>query len=131
MLAFTAGNEHSGSDDSPYLLVDLFNHEEGYAQFPNNPGNDMLKNKGDFWRFSLKKDLKLKKSCITKADINKIVVQNGGNDGWQIGSIFTILRSGWYYTVVTANVGLNKYVDGNGKGSISFHQIGLTKTYNS
>ena len=130
-MGFTSGSVHSGSDNSPYLFVDLYNHEEGYARFPDNPGNDMLKNKGDFWKFSLKSDLKLKKSCITKADINKIVVHNGGNDGWKIESIFTILRSGWYYTVVTANVGLNKFVDGDPVGKISFHQISLTKTYNS
>ncbi|CAI8050271.1 hypothetical protein GBAR_LOCUS27625 [Geodia barretti] len=120
-MGFTSGSSHSDSDDLPYLSVDLSNHEKGSARFPNNPGKDMLKNKGDFWKFSLKSDLKLKKSCITKADINKIVVHNGGNDGWKIESIFTILRSGWYYTVVTADVGLNTIVDGNPVGTNSFH----------
>jgi hypothetical protein len=131
VMGFTSGSTSSGSDHLPYLFVDLYNHEEGFARFPNNPGNDMLENKGDFWKFSLKSDLKLKKSCITKADINKIVVHNGGNDGWKIESIFTILRSGSYYTVVTANVGLNKFVDGNPNRKNAFHQISLTKTYNS
>ena len=112
-MAFTSGTKNAGSDDHPYLFVGLYNHEEGSARFPNHPGNDMLENKGDFWRFNLKKDLKLRKSCISNADTNKIVVHNGGNDGWKIESIVTILRSGWYYTVLTANIDLNKFVDGN------------------
>ena len=127
-MAFTSGSDNSGSVDLPYLFVDLYNHEEGYHEFPKNSGSDLLKSKGDFWKFSLKGDLELKQSCITKADINKVVVHNGGNDGWKIESIFTILRSGSYYTVVTADVGFNKFVDGNPKGKKSFHQISLTKT---
>ena len=130
-MAFTSGTKNAGSDHHPYLFVDLYNHEEGSARFPNRPGNDMMKNKGDFWRFNLKKDFKLRKRCISKADINKIVVHNGGNDGWKIESIVTILRSGWYYTVVTADIDLNQFVDGNPKGSMSFNQIELTKTYNA
>ena len=130
-MGFTSGSGNSNSRNLPYLFVDLYNHEEGSARFPNNPGKDMRKNKGDFWKFSLKKDLKLTKCCITKADIKKIVVRNGGNDGWKIESIFTILRSGSYYTVVTADVGLNTIVDGNPKGKKAFRQISLTKTYDS
>ena len=131
VMGFTSGSKHAGSDDHPYLIIDLNNHEHGSARFPNRPGNDMLENKGDFWRFSLKSDLKFRKSCITKADIKKVIVQNGGKDGWKIESIVTILRSGWYYTVVTADISLNKFVDGNPSGKHSFRQITLTKTYNS
>ena len=131
VMAFTSGSRNAGSDDLPYLLVDLFNHEEGAAPFPNRPGNDMLENKGDFWRFNLRRDLKLRKSCIRKADFNTIVIQNGGNDGWKIESIVTILRTGSYYTVLTANIDFHTFVDGNPSGSRSFHQITLAKTSNA
>jgi hypothetical protein len=127
VMAFTSGARYAGSDDHPYLLVDLFNHEEGAARFPDNPGNDMLENKGDLWIFSLRSALKLRKSCITKADINKIVVHNGGNDGWKIASIITILRAGRYYSVMTADIGLYHFVDGDLNVTPSSHQITLTK----
>ena len=47
--------------------------------------NDQQRNKGDFWIFDLRHTLRFKKS-------KKVVVHNGGNDGWRIKPIITILR---------------------------------------
>ena len=91
-----------------------------------------MRNKGDFWIFDLRHTLGFKKSCIRKADIKKVVVENGGKDGWRIESIITILRfSQRGYSIVTADIGLHTAVDRNlSKGdSHSFPQITLTKNY--
>ena len=132
-MAFTAGSKHAKSNDLPYLSVTLNNHEHGTARFPNRPGDDQQRNKGDFWTFDLRRNLGFKKGCITKADIKSIVVQNGGKDGWRIESIITILRFGQSdYSIVTADIGTNKAVDRNpSKGDrSSFREITLNKTYN-
>ena len=127
-MAFTAGSKHAKSNDLPYLSITLKNNKHSTARFPNRPGDDQQRNKGDFWIFNLKRN-----RCITKADIKKVVVQNGGKDGWRIESIITILRFGQRdYSIVTADIGINKAVDRTpSKGDrSSFRQITLNKTYN-
>ena len=112
-MGFTSGVVNAGSDNSPYLFLDLINHEDGYVKFPNNPGDDYVANKGDLFCISIK-DFKFKQSCIKKSDINKVVIHNGGNDGWHIASVVTMLTSGSYYSLLTVNIGLNDWVDGDG-----------------
>ena len=129
-MAFTAGNKHAGSNDLPSLTVHLKNYETGSARFPNRPGDDQQRNKGDFWRFNIRKDLHLKKWCITESDIKAITVVNGGKDEWRIQSIVTILRSGAYFSIVTADIDINRAIDQEPKiSSNRFKQISLTKTY--
>ena len=125
-MAFTSGSGDAGSDDSPYLYVHLTN-EQGSTRFYDRPGNDMSGNKGDFWIFNLYTDLGLADSCITKDDVQRIVIQNGGNDGWKIESIMTTLAVRNQYTVVTADIHLNKWVDGNPSGGDSSTSITLSR----
>ena len=66
---------------------------------------------------------RFRNGCIRKQDVNKIIIQNGGNDGWKISSIMTVLRVGNYYTVLTADMGINRWIDGDSNP----HQITLTK----
>ena len=126
VMAFTGDGKYAGSDDSPYLVIDLANGEHAVAQFPDNPGDDMTRNKGDFWRFNLRTDLHLEKSCITKADVSNVIIQNGGNDAWTIASITTILASHRVYTVVTADIWLNWSVDGNPDADRTSPNVRLT-----
>ena len=122
-MAFTSTDKNSGSDDLPTLEIYLGDGTIGRTVFADNRGEDQQKGKGDFWRFTLS-NLGLQNKCVTKDVINQIRVQNGGKDGWKINSIITILRSGWYYTVATADIDLNTFLDGNG----SVKTISLTKT---
>ena len=48
----------------------------------------------------------------------------GGTDGWKIASVFTILQSGHYFTVVTADVDLNIKIKKNNPPE----SVTLTKT---
>ena len=130
-MAFTSGSSDAGSDDSPYLFLYLFTNEHSSARFSDRPGNDMSKNKGDFWIFNLYTDLGLSDSCITKDDVQSIVIHNGGNDGWKIESVMTTLASGTQYTVVTADIHLNKWVDGNPSGAGTATSITLSRASDS
>lgn len=121
-MAFTSGDSGANSKDSPYLFIDLYTHEEGYVRFYKRPGN-MVRNKGDVWRWDMKV-FKFKKRCITKEMIHKVVIHNGGNDGWKISSVVTILRNGKQFAILTADMELNKWIDGNSKHP---HQLTLTK----
>ena len=127
VMAFTSGKRDAGSDNLPYLFLDLYTHRNGYVRIPDNPGNDMLENKGDLWKIPISSVSKLGKKCMKKEEINKIVIHNGGNDGWLIESVVTVLRAGRYYTVLTANIGMNYGIDGDLNLKPSSHQITLTK----
>ena len=125
-MAFTSGSGDAGSDDSPYLYVHL-TKKHGSARFYDRPGDDMSSNEGDFWIFNLKTDLGLTDNCITKDDIKDIFIENGGNDGWKIESVMTTLAAGTKYTVVTADIHLNKWVDGNPDEADSSTSITLSR----
>ena len=125
-MAFTSGSSSAGSGHSPYLYVYLTN-EQGSTIFYDRYGDDMYQNKGDLWIFNLKTDLGLTDTCITKDDVQSIVIQNGGNDGWKIESVMTTLAAGSQYTVVTADIHLNKWVDGNPSGGDSSTSITLSR----
>ena len=112
-MGFTSGRSGAGSDNSAYLFLDLTNHEDGYVKFPDNPGDDYVANKGDLFQIRIT-DFKFKLNCVRKCDINKVVIHNGGNDGWHIASVVTMLNYGSYYSLLTVNIGLNDWVDGNG-----------------
>lgn len=122
--AFTSGVKNAGSDNSPHLSVKLRTGEEKTLRLYDRPGNDMLSNKGDLWTLKISAFHFKTDSCIRKKDIGEIIVHNGGNDGWNIESILTILHSANTFEVITANMHVNRWVDGN--GSVQQRQYALT-----
>ena len=127
IMAFTSGSAHAESKHRPYLSLTLRSRQSGSIHLPDNPGNDQMKNKGDLWKLSISSIFKGRRSCVRKGDIDKVVLRNGGNDGWKIESLATVLGYRGYYTVLTADIGFNKVIDGNGKPST--HEITLTNVY--
>ena len=124
VMGFTGDKHSAGSSDSPYLFLDLTNHESGSALFPDNTGNDMERNKGDFWRIPISA-FGFSKACILKDDIDNVFVQEGGNDGWYISSIFTAVAAGSQYKLLSVDVDVDRWIDGN--GSESETHLTLTK----
>ena len=112
VMAFTSGGKTSGSHDLPYLVLILNDKEVGEAIFPDNPGNDMLKNKGDCWNISMS-SFNFKKSCITKADIISVLIKEGGDNGWKIASVITVVFDGQRYEILTTNMNANRWIDGD------------------
>ena len=124
MLAFTHDEKHAGTDDLPYLDVYFTTGASSLVRFPNYGYDEINRHYGDFFRFSVGSSLG-RSDCITKDSIDHIKLVNGGKDGWKIGSVFTILRSAHYYTVVTADVDLDVKIKKNNPPE----SVTLTKTY--
>ena len=113
VMAFTSGYSHAGSDDSPILYVYLNGQKRGhYVPLYDRAGDDMYPNKGDIWKYSISSLLDT--TCISKGDIRSIAIHNGGNDGWNIESVMTVLRGSNYYAIVSADMDIYRWIDGDG-----------------
>ena len=113
-MGFTSGLKNAGSDDSPLIEIDLNNDEQKKVRFPDNPGNDMVKNGEDLWTIPIS-SFKFKETCIRKGDIRKVAVKEGGNDGWNIESIVTMVSTeGGTLSLLTVDRNINRWIDGNG-----------------
>ena len=112
MIMFTSGVNHAGSDDSPYISVRLRNGETKHLLLYNRPGNDMLPNKGDLWKVFIN-SFGFSDNCIVKSDIAEVTIEEGGNDGVNIESIMTVLHGGQMFQMLTANMHVNCWVDGD------------------
>ena len=124
VMGFTSGLKRAGSDDDPFIEIRLFNREKKTVRFPDNSGNDMVRKKGDLWTIPFSKFGF--KSCVKKGNVESVVVKPGGNDGWNIQSIVTMVStSGSEKQLLTSDMGVNRWIDGNGPSAEK--QLQLTK----
>ena len=95
MLGFTSGKKSAQSDDLPFIEITLQNDKTRKLRFPDdNKIDHMTKNRGDIWEFPLFfKNEQFEGSCVERADIKSVVVKQGGNNGWNIKSIVTFVRT--------------------------------------
>ena len=125
VMAFTSGLKDAGSNTAHSIGLYVSPNEHIYKTLPNNPGDDMTKNKGDLWTLPISQ-FGFENECFWKDDIYKVVIENGGNGGWNIGSIVTMIgANNTDFALLTANMGVNRWVDGN-SGS-SYYEFILTK----
>lgn len=105
VMAFTSGLPSAGSD-SPYQIQ--LHYNSGTVRtisLYDRPGDDYLENKGDLWQFSLS-------GCITLSAISQVSIVADGTDGWNIGSVVTLVRdSQGRIQVLTRNFGSNFWID--------------------
>ena len=118
VIAFTSNLGHAGSDDSPYIYIVLRSGEAQHLMLYDRPGNDMLENKGDLWRIPIRQ-FHFREHCISKNSISQVLIKQGGNDGWNIESIMTMLD----YDILTVDFHINRWIDGN--GDLSHRQFAL------
>ena len=116
MLGFTSGLDHAGSNTLPFIEITLYDNKTHSLRFPDGPANDMTKNKGDIWEFPLfLKDGSFEGSCVERANIKSVAVKQGGDDGWNIKSIVTIVRTdSGVFQLFTVDLDVNRWIDGNG-----------------
>ena len=112
VMAFTSGIGYAGSDDSHYITVILDDGEEEQQKLYDRPGNDMYPNKGDLWKISIQ-GFGFGQQCITKRCISRVLIQEGGGDGWNIESIVTVLEYPGRYEILTADFHVNRWIDGD------------------
>ena len=109
VIAQTSGEKYADTDDSPYLHLTLTEGRGGgSAQFPDNPGDDMERNKEDTWEISIGSFGF--SQCLTKSDISTVYLTPGGSDGWKIYWIRTMVVSGYGSQELTYNF-LNRWLD--------------------
>ncbi len=64
---------------------------------------------------------KLKFQCVHRSNITQVRIESGGNDGWNIASVTTLIPNGdGDYTKLTDNPSFNKWVDGNQEENYSY-----------
>ena len=111
-MAFTSGLPSAGSDSTyriQLLSVNQYDNGESTSvqsiPFYDRPGDDLLSNKGDLWQFSLS-------GCITLSALSSVAIIAAGTDGWNIGSIVTLVGdSVGRIQVLTRNFNANFWID--------------------
>jgi hypothetical protein len=103
-MAFTSGLPSAGSD-STYQIQLRYSGTVRTFPFYDRPGDDLQSNKGDLWRFSLS-------GCITLSAISGASIVADGTDGWNIGSVVTLVRDTLgRIQVLTRDFGANFWID--------------------
>ena len=120
-MGFTSGLANAGSDDAHSIEVRASGITKR-ALLPDLPAKDYMKNKGDLWIVPISRLGFV--GCIRKANIETIAIEESGNDGWNIESMVTFVRSGSSYELATMDFHVNKWIDGNGLSS--HHRLDLT-----
>lgn len=112
-MAFTSGVGSAGSDTSHMVEVQLSGYQVRNLRLYNRPGDDMLAHKGDLWELNFA-DFHFTYSCIRITEIRRVSILEGGNDGWNIDSIVTLVKdSSGGIQVLTQDLDVNRWIDGN------------------
>ena len=129
VMAFTSGLLHADSVNFPTITVKLTNGEEKSVQLYDHPDvNDMMIDKGDLWKFPINAfQFTINNGCVTKSDIVQVTIKNGGNDGWNIESVVTTLHFGSSYVLLTTNMHVNRWIDGNYSPSTLSYVLSIVK----
>lgn len=84
--------------------------------FYDRPGDDLQSNKGDLWEFSLSGN------CITLSAIQRVSIVADGTDGWNIGSVVTLVRDPvGRIQVLTRDFDANFWIDTDNGYDRPFH----------
>ena len=123
VLAFTSGLSYAGSDDCPKIEIQAGGHIRS-LNLPDLPGNEHQKNKGDLWKIEIS-DFSFP-GCITTRDIEKISIEEDGNDGWNIDSIVTFFKSNPdSYQLASVDFDENRWIDGDQEVSEERFELNL------
>ena len=126
-MGFTSGLDYAGTDVSHAVTIGLADGVTKLSLLPNLPEQDYQKHKGDLWKISFKDDFLLN-YCVMKYDIRSIAIMENGDDGWNIETIVTFIKSGNDYELATSDFHVNHWIDGNRKGD-SHRRLDLTLVF--
>lgn len=102
VVGVTSGADHADSDTGHNACI---NHQ--CHKLPDLPGDDKLKNKGDWYNMANWNGMKI-------CDVNDFRFKQGGNDGWQIAKVTVLIRgnNGRVYVPVFRD-SFNRWIDGD------------------
>ena len=67
----------------------------------------------DLWKYNIA-SFHFPFSCVTISNIKKVSIIESGNDGWNIDSIVTLVGAGGRFKVLTQDLDVYRWIDGNG-----------------
>ena len=114
IMAFTSGRKNAESDGRHTVEI----RARGYVRklrLYDRPGNDYAKHKGDLWKINIASFSF--PFCLTISNIQRVSIIESSNDGWNIDSIVTLVGSRGHFEVLTQNLDVNRWIDGNGQPS--------------
>ena len=123
-MAFTSGLNNAGSDAGHAVKIGLTGGIVKRSALPDLPGDDYEKNKGDLWKMSFKDNFHLV-HCVKKNDIKSITIRQNGDDGWNIETIVTFIKSGTDYELATSDFNVYKWIDGDDEVNRRFFVLNL------
>ena len=118
ILAFTSGSRHGGSRGSHKVEVKATGQTR-VIKLPNLPGNDYQRNKGDLWKLSFGRNLKVGHNlkfngCVTLKNIEHVAIVSGSRDGWNIDSIVTYVGADGSFRELTHDFNVYRSIDDDG-----------------
>ena len=109
-MAFTSGEPCSSSDTGHGIQLQS-GSEENAILLPDRPGDDYESNKGDLWDISLS-SFGFSDDCMTINEIQRVSIVARGSDGWNIGSIVTLVRDSINnIQVLSQDFSVNRWID--------------------
>ena len=122
VMAFTSNLKWANSDSSHKIELQYNGVVKTMALY-NRPGDDYLLNKGDLWELSLSGW-----QCIRLPAIQRVSIVPGGNDGWNIGSIVTLVSDSSNVQLLTRDFNVNRWIDGDGASSHKKFDLSLSRS---
>ena len=110
-MAFTSDLKWASSQSSHRIEIQ-YNGGVKTMDLYDRPGDDYMSNKGDLWELSLPTS-----GCIRLPDVQKVSIVENGNDGWNIGSIVTLVSDSRNIQMLTRDFDVNRWIDGDGDAS--------------
>ena len=120
VMAFTSNLKWANSDSSHEIELQ-YNGKTQTMDLYNRPGDDYLSNKGDLWELSLS-------GCVKLPEIQRVTIVPGGNDGWNIGSIVTLVSDSSNVQLLTRDFNVNRWIDGDGASSHKKFDLSLSRS---
>ena len=111
IMAFTSGRRNAGSDDGHAIEI-LAGGRVRSLRLYDRPGNDYYPHKGDLWKYNIA-SFHFPFSCLTISNIQRVSIIENSNDGWNIDSIVTLVGARGRFQVLTQNLDVNRWIDGN------------------
>lgn len=110
-MAFTTGDKNAFTRNPPIVELTVGDQARGMV-LPELPGETFIANKGDLWKINLS-GFGFTDTCITKREVEAITLIETGTDGWQIDSIVTFLKAGESFILLSSDIDIKRWVDGN------------------
>ena len=110
-MAFTSDLDAAESDTSHSIQIQS-NGVVRTLSLYDRPGDDFVANKGDIWDIGFS-SFGFSDSCIRIPEIDRVSIVENGNDGWNIGTIVTLVSDSSNYQVLTQDFNVNRWIDGD------------------